>query len=133
MWLVVSPVFYQDTETDEITGIGADLMRTAAMKAGYNVTFRVIKEKTLKEALDNKDYDVVMPFGSAVASSKGQPSIVSDNLMQTPFTLVTEGNHETPPLNKLRVVLSLTALCSSLSSIFFPFPSPNASFMAEPA
>ena len=97
------PVFYQDTETDEITGIGADLMRTAAMKAGYNVTFRVIKEKTLKEALDNKDYDVVMPFGSAVASSKGQPSIVSDNLMQTPFTLVTEGNHETPPLNKLRV------------------------------
>ena len=44
------PIFYHDAETNEITGIGVDLMRYAAEKAGYNVTFRPIKEKSIKDA-----------------------------------------------------------------------------------
>ena len=98
------PVFYRDAETGEIVGIGVDLMRAAAEKAGYAVSFRAIEEKTLKDALDNPAYDVVMPFGSAIPSASGQPSVVSDALTQTPMTLVTEGGRkQMPALNQLRV------------------------------
>ena len=97
------PIFYKDTDTDEITGIGIDLIRSAAEEAGYSVDFRFIKEETLKDALDNEEYDILMPFGSAIKSSSGKASIVSDNLIQTPFTLVTAGRREMPPLNELRV------------------------------
>ena len=97
------PVFYQDSATGEIVGIGVDLMRAAAENAGYDASFIRIKEATLKEALDNEDYDVVMPFGSAIPSASGKPSIVTDNLIQTPFTLVTKGNGDLPQLNNLHV------------------------------
>ena len=97
------PVFYIDSETDEITGIGADLMRVAAENSGYKVEFRKIKEATLKEALDNSEYDVVMPFGSAIDSAAGHSTVVSDNLIQTPFTLVADEKRKLPPFNKLRV------------------------------
>ena len=97
------PVFYRDAETGELVGIGVDLMRAAAEEAGYAVVFRAVEEETLKDALDNPAYDVVMPFGSAVASAAGKPSVVSENLIQTPFTLVTEGSRQLPPLNELRV------------------------------
>ena len=97
------PVFYRDAETDEIVGIGVDLMRTAAEDAGYAVTFKAMEEATLKEALDNEAYDVLLPFGSAVASASGHGTIVSDNLTQTPFTLLTESSGILPPLNELRV------------------------------
>ena len=46
------PVFYQDAKTGELIGIGADLMRAAAEKAGYAVSFTPIEENTLKDALD---------------------------------------------------------------------------------
>lgn len=98
------PVFYRDAKTGEVTGIGVDLMRSAAENAGYDVTFKVVEEKTLKEALDNSTYDLVMPFGSAITSASGKPTIVSENLIQTPFTLVTTGaRHKLPPINDLRV------------------------------
>ena len=97
------PVFYTEADTKEVVGIGADLMRAAAENAGFTVSFRATEETTLKEALDNPAYDLVMPFGSAVSSDAGQASIVSDNLMQTPFTIVTEGNRVLPELNHLRV------------------------------
>ena len=98
------PVFYRDAETGEIVGIGVDLMRAAAEKAGYAVSFRAIEEKTLKDALDNPAYDVVMPFGSAISSASGQPSVLSDALTQTPMTLLTEGGRkQMPALNQLRV------------------------------
>ena len=48
------PVFYQDSDTGEIVGIGVDLMRAVAENAGYNVSFTHIEEATLKEALDNE-------------------------------------------------------------------------------
>ena len=97
------PLFYLDAETKEPTGIGVDLMRYAAQSAGYDAHFRIIEEETLKDALDSSAYDVVMPFGSNIASTSGKASIVSDNLMQTPFTLVTKGNRSLPSLNNLHV------------------------------
>ena len=97
------PIFYRDSNTGEPVGIGVDLMRFAAAEAGYDASFRFVSEANLKEALDNTDYDVVMPFGSAITSASGQPTVVSDNLMQTPFTFVTIGNRELPPLDELRV------------------------------
>ena len=97
------PIFYQDADTKEITGIGIDLMRAAAEEAGYNANFRIIEEANLKDALDNEEYDIVMPFGSAVSSTSGQTTIVSDNLFQTPFTLVTLKSRNLPPFNRLNV------------------------------
>lgn len=96
------PIFYVD-KNDKITGIGVDLLTVAAQESGYKVEFKAIKEPTLKDALDSKDYDIIMPFGSAIASSKGKATIVSDNLMQTPFTLVTTGNTNLPPLDQISV------------------------------
>lgn len=114
------PVFYRDADTDEIVGIGADLMRSAAEAAGYAVTFRAIEEETLKEALDNSAYDVVMPFGSAISSASGRSTVVSDNLFQTPFTLVTEGNRQLPPLNELRVGMfySLSGVTETVRQLY---------------
>ena len=97
------PIFYSDAVTGELTGLGVDLMRLAAEEAGYDVTFLTVAEETLKDALDNPDYDLVMPFGSAVTSASGGASIVSNNLLQTPFTLVTADNRTLPPLNSLHV------------------------------
>ena len=97
------PVFYADATTGEPAGIGVDLMRAAAENAGYNPTFRFIEEPTLKDALDNDEYDVIMPFGSAISSASGRATIVSQNLMPSPFTLVAEGNRALPSLNELRV------------------------------
>ncbi len=97
------PIFYVDRETGEIEGIGAELMKMAAERAGYDVTFKALGEESLKDALDNGDYDLVMPFGSAISSTSGQESIVSDNLFQTPFTLVTEEDEKPKSLNDLRI------------------------------
>ena len=97
------PVFYRDTESGEVTGIGVDLMRFAAEKAGYTISFRFIEEETLPQALDNSAYDLVMPFGSAVSSASGRQSVVSDSLIQTPFTLVTKSQGNLPDWNELRV------------------------------
>ena len=97
------PVFYRDAESGHITGIGVDLMRFAAEKAGYTVSFRIVEEETLPQALDNSEYDLVMPFGSAVSSASGRPTVVSDNLIRTPFTLVTAKRGDLPSWNDLRV------------------------------
>ena len=115
------PMFYLDGE-GEITGIGADLMRAAAEEAGYTAEFRAIGEKTLKEALDNPDYDVVMPFGSPVDSSSGQASIVTDNLIQTPFTLVTENTGKLGhTLNELEVGM-LNSLAGAAETVHQLYP-----------
>jgi diguanylate cyclase (GGDEF)-like protein len=97
------PVFYRDADSGEVTGIGVDLMRFAAEKAGYTVSFRFVEEETLPEALDSRAYDLVMPFGSAVASASGRQTVVSDNLIQTPFTLVTKNRGDLPEWNALRI------------------------------
>ena len=85
------PVFYRDADTGEIVGIGVDLMRAAAKEAGYGVSFRTIEESTLKDALDNPDYDVVMPFGSAVASAGALP-FASSVIVTYPLPLGSPGS-----------------------------------------
>ena len=97
------PIFYPDPDSGEPIGIGVDLMRFAAGEAGYSVSFRFVGETTLKEALDNPEYDLIMPLGSAITSAAGQASVISENLFQTPFTFVTQGDRDLPPLEELRV------------------------------
>ncbi len=97
------PLFYIDKDTGETVGIGVDLMRAAAEEAGYVAIFKTITEDSLKEALDNPEYDVLMPFGSSITSAEGKKIIVSENIMQTPFTLVTGGKVSLPPLNELKI------------------------------
>ncbi|WP_081679392.1 ATP-binding protein [Butyrivibrio sp. XPD2002] len=96
------PVFYTD-DNGEIVGIGVDLMRCAAEEAGYSTEFKPLKEANLKESLDNPEYDLIMPFGSAISSAKGEESIVSENLTQTPFTLVTVNNKQISDPRNLKV------------------------------
>ena len=97
------PIFYIDKNSKEITGIGVDLMKVAAENAGYKLSFKAIKEATIKEALDNEEYDLILPFGSAIKSISGKSTIVSNNLFQTPFTLVTNSNLNIPQLNEIHV------------------------------
>ena len=115
------PVFYEDPASGELVGIGVDLMRTVAENAGYAVTFLRIEKETLKEALDNTAYDVVMPFGSAIKSASGKPSVVTENLIQTPFTLVTKGDGDLPQLNNLRVGM-LHSLAAGAETVHQMYP-----------
>ena len=99
------PMFYEDSETGTVTGIGTDLMSAAAEEAGFSVRFETISGGTLKDALDSDAYDAIMPLGSAITSSSGTSSVVSENLMQTPFALVTQGrsHKRLPPLGEMRI------------------------------
>ena len=121
------PVFYEDENPGQIVGIGVDLMRAAAENAGYSAEFRLIEEGTLKEALDNEAYDVILPFGSAVLSASGQKTIVSDNLIQTPFTLVTKDNREIPSLSELKVGM-LSSLGAGAETVKQLFPGIEITF-----
>ncbi len=114
------PVFYLDSETKEIVGIGVDIMRAATEEAGYSVSFKAIKEKTNKDALDNSEYDIIMPFGSAIMSSSGKESIVTDNLIQTPFTMVTKGNKQLPPLDEIHIGMqsSLAGVVETVKQLY---------------
>ncbi len=116
------PVFYPDPKTGEIVGIGVDLMRIATEKAGYTLTFVPIREESLIQALDNREYDLLMPFGNAITSASGQQCIVSDSLNQTPFTLLTRNNTTTlPTLNRLRIGM-LTSQAGIAETVRGQFP-----------
>ncbi|MCR5402880.1 MAG: EAL domain-containing protein [Butyrivibrio sp.] len=115
------PVFYLDPETKETTGIGVDLMRVAAEEAGYSVSFKIISEKTNKDALDNPEYDIIMPFGSAIKSSSGKESIVTENLIQTPFTMVTKGNKNLPAINESHIGM-LSSLAGGAETVKQLYP-----------
>ena len=115
------PIFYQEEKTGEMVGIGVELMRQVAEEAGYSVSFQVIQEETLKEALDNPAYDVIMPFGSAITSASGQSTIVSENLMETPFAFVTRENHEMRSMDELRVGM-LHSLGGAIETLHQLFP-----------
>ena len=115
------PMFYKDEVTGEITGIGVDLMTSAAREAGYTVSFRELSEPTLKASLDNPQYDVIMPFGSAISSASGQASVVSDNLIQTPFTLVTKNKAALPPMESMKVGM-LSSLAGAAETVHQLYP-----------
>ncbi|MBP3199041.1 MAG: transporter substrate-binding domain-containing protein, partial [Butyrivibrio sp.] len=82
------PMFYIDDD-GTITGIGIDLTNEAAKEASLRVTYKDITEHDLKQALDNPEYDLVMPFGSAIKSEKGKDILVTDSMVDMPFTLLT--------------------------------------------
>lgn len=123
------PIFYSDAETGEPVGIGVDLMRAVAEEAGYpSVTFEFISERNHKDALDNPGYDLVMPFGTPIDSTSGRHSVVSESLMQTPFTLVIdEQRQKLPPLNSLRVGM-LSSLSGVAESIKETYPGTEIAF-----
>lgn len=121
------PIFYIDKDTNQVTGIGVDLMKIAAENAGYKAIFTVIKEETIKDALDNEAYDIIMPFGSAVKSTKGKETIVTENLFETPFTLVTNGNVNIPSLNELHVGM-LKSLAGARDTVKNMYPGIEVTF-----
>ena len=114
------PIFYEDSDSGEVVGIGVDLMRKAAKEAGYSPVFKFIEEKNLKIALDNSSYDVIMPFGSAITSASEKNSILSENLNRTPFTLVIKSGRARPPLEKISVGMlnSLRGVAETVKQIF---------------
>ncbi len=115
------PLFYLDSETGDPIGIGVDLMRAAAENAGYSASFRIVSERTNKEALDNPEYDLVMPFGSAIESSSGKDTIVTENLMQTPFTMVTKGNKKLPAMKSIHIGM-LSSLAGGAETVKELYP-----------
>ncbi len=115
------PMFYTDDKTGEAIGIGVDMMTVAAKEAGYAASFVPIKEANLKEALDNDEYDIIMPFGSSINSASGQSCVVSENLMQTPFTFVTVSGRNLSRINNLRVGM-LSSLKGSADTISQMYP-----------
>ena len=107
------PIFYQDAGTGEVTGIGVGLMRAAAQEAGFTVTFESIGTDLPREAIDDGSYDIVMPFASDSGSASGHAIVLSDVLIDMPFTLVTLGNWNPLPQESFKVgtqrTLSATA------------------------
>lgn len=115
------PLLYVDHDTGEFAGVGVDLMREVAEDAGYEVVFESIGDANLKDALDNGAYDVVMPFASAIESSSGKRSIVSDDLFQTPFTLVTKGSETPlPAMGDMRIgmLASLRGVAETVNELY---------------
>jgi signal transduction histidine kinase/AmiR/NasT family two-component response regulator/ABC-type amino acid transport substrate-binding protein len=113
------PMFYKDEKTGKIVGIGTDLMRKAAINAGYDPEFIFIKEKNLKAALDSDKYDIIMPFAGQITSTSGKESLISDSLFQTPFTLVTlqdrmPGNYTNMRIGMLKSQLGVAETVNKL-------------------
>ena len=52
------PLFYLDSDTKEITGIGVDLMRYAAQEAGFEAEFSAINEETDQYHRKAADYGI---------------------------------------------------------------------------
>lgn len=114
------PMFYRDEESGEIMGIGVDLMNIAAEEAGYTAEFVELSEPTIKDSLDNTRYDVILPFGSAIFSTGGQPSVVSENLIQTPFTLVTQKKTDLSDISHVKVgmLASLKGISETIGKLY---------------
>ena len=121
------PIFYLDNDSGQVTGIGVDLMKVAADNSGYKLSFTPIKEKTIKEALDNESYDIIVPFGSAIKSEMGKSIVVSDNLFETPFTLVVTDNLKIPQLNTIHVGM-LKSLVGAGDTVKSLYPGMRISF-----
>ena len=121
------PIFYLDNDSGQVTGIGVDLMKVAADNSGYKLSFTPIKEKTIKEALDNESYDIIVPFGSAIKSEMGKSIVVSDNLFETPFTLVVTDNLKILQLNTIHVGM-LKSLVGAGDTVKSLYPGMRISF-----
>jgi len=68
----------------------------------------------------NESYDIIVPFGSAIKSEMGKSIVVSDNLFETPFTLVVTDNLKIPQLNTIHVGMlkSLVGAGDTVKSLY---------------
>jgi signal transduction histidine kinase len=114
------PIFYENPDTGAIEGIGVDLIKLIGAKAGYQVTIKLIKNQSLADALDDTQYDILMPFGSTIKSTSGEQCIISDPLFSTPFTFVTLRGQKLPKLSTLSVGLpaSLAGVTQTLHALY---------------
>lgn len=113
------PMIYID-DTGEIVGIGVELLKEAAKEANLNIEFKILSEGNYKDALDNPQYDLLMPFGSPITSSKGLHSIVSNDIIETPFTFVTlktEGLSNFENL-KIGMLSSMKGVADTIQSLY---------------
>ena len=115
------PMIYEKPGSGEITGIGADILRVAAEDAGYNVIYKSIGDRTLKEALDDDQFDLVMPLGSAIQSAAGKDSVISESLIQTPMAFLTLDNKRMPELKNVKIGMleSQAGIAESISKIYY--------------
>ncbi len=114
------PMIYIDDSDGAIIGIGPELLRIACENIGYNVEFIAMEESSLKDALDNTSYDIVMPIGSEIESASGQSSIVSDDLMLTPLTVVTSEGDNVSDINRAKIGMlqSQAGIADTVKSLY---------------
>ncbi len=119
------PISYIDSKTGKISGIGIDIFTMAAKNAGYDVEFIGIGNSDLKSALDNTDYDVVMPFGSVIASKSGKTAVFTDSLFDSPFVFAVIKGKTLDIQDSLKVGMtsSMKGVAESVQSIY-----PNYTF-----
>ena len=115
------PLTYKDPDTGEITGIGVDILTAAAENAGYKVTFSAIeKNETLKDALDDDRFDLIAPFGSAIQSTDGKKSALTDSLFASPFVLAVVRGKELNVRSALRIgmISSMAGVGESIKALY---------------
>jgi len=103
------PMSYIDSTTGKITGIGVNLFTLAAENAGYEAEYISLNEESLKDALDDSSYDLVLPFASTMESTAGETCIFTNSLIDSPFTfaivkgktLDTKGSIQVGMLNSM--------------------------------
>lgn len=115
------PLSYKDPDTGAITGIGVDILTEAADNAGYKLTFSAIdKKETLKDALDDDRFDLIAPFGSAISSSDGKNSVLTDSLFPSPFVLAVVRGKTLNVRSALRIgmISSMAGVGESINALY---------------
>ena len=98
------PLIYRDSATGSITGIGVELLRKAAEYAHYSLVFTPLDEgETLKDALDDTRFDIVMPFGAIITSSSGKSMLITYSLFESPFSFAVLPGKELDPEESLHI------------------------------
>lgn len=99
------PMIYIDKDSGEIIGIAIELLKEAAKNSNLNIEFRSLSEANYKDALDNPEYDILMPLGSAITSTNGKQSIITNTIVDTPFTFVTLKSNNISDIENMKVGL----------------------------
>ena len=120
------PMFYID-KTNKIVGIGADLLKEIAKEAHLKIQFEIIKESSLKEALDNTKYDLIVPFSNLIINDTDKPAITSNTIMEAPFVFVTLDTKNLKDISKIKIGM-LNSLENTSKIIKKLYPNMNIIF-----
>jgi len=114
------PMSYVDAETGQITGIGIDIFTLAAKNAGYEAEYVSVNEESLKDALDDNNYDVVLPFATTMNSTAGKTAIFTSSLIDSPFTfaIVKGKTLDTNGSIQVGMLKSMASLVESFQSVY---------------